>query len=89
MAAALAGPMSHDVIGGLIAGGLTVGIEELLDGTAPPCPTGNNGGGPTLGGVFVSGVSGGVCGVDADVGVFNGFPPEFDWPCPLCELPLP
>ncbi len=51
MAAALADPISHAVMGGLIAGGLTaVAIDELLAG-APPGPTGNNGGGgPTLGG---------------------------------------
>jgi len=77
--AALADPfMSHDVIGGLIAGGLTaLAMEELFEGTDPP--TGSSGGGPTLGGELVSGVSGGVCGVDADVGGPNELPvgPEF------------
>lgn len=50
MAADLAEPMSHEVIGGLIAGGLTAAIDALLDGIVPPGPTESSDGGPTLGG---------------------------------------
>ena len=65
-AAAFAEPMSHEVIGGLIAGGLTA-LESELGGSEAPdvAPVINDGGGPTLGGECVSGVSGGVCGVVA------------------------
>lgn len=66
MAAAFAGPMSHEVIGGLIAGGLTaLDIELTGPSEAPPVTESNEGGGPTEGGECVSGVSGGVCGVVA------------------------
>lgn len=90
MAWALAEPMSHAVMGGLIAGGLTaLAIDELLPGTVEPVgPTGNSGGGgPTLGGECVSGVSGGVWGVDAAVGGPNDAPlDELPWPDWLLPL---
>jgi len=68
MAAAFAEPMSHEVIGGLIAGGLTALDRELGPSEMPgvtPATDSSEGEGPTLGGECVSGVSGGVCGVVA------------------------
>ena len=52
MAAAFAGPISHEVIGGLIAGGLTALDIEFGGTRDEPCvpPANNEGGGPTLGG---------------------------------------
>ena len=85
-------PMSQE-IGGLMAGGLTAGMEAL---PAEPGAGRRPGAGPaagaaeawpTAGGVWLSGVSGGVCGVDADVGVSSGVapappadPPDPLWP---------
>lgn len=72
---ACAWPMSHEVIGGLIAGGLTalerdefcwpLPPREPLPPPPPPDDPDRSEGGPTLGGECVSGVSGGVCGVVA------------------------
>lgn len=70
-ALALPMPMSHEVIGGLIAGGLCVGMDALLAGVDGPTGM-SGGGGPTEGGDGFSGVSGGDCGVDAPVGVCGG-----------------
>lgn len=61
--------MSHEVIGGLIAGGLTALERDELGACEPPAePDSRDGGGPTLGGECVSGVSGGVWGVVAPGG---------------------
>jgi len=84
MAAALAEPMSQLEIGGLIVCGLTVDVmvgrvmagipDEEMDvpdirfGMEEGTLEGGTTGG-TFGGVWLSGVSGGVCGVEADVGV--------------------
>lgn len=64
--AALVGFISHEVIGGLIAGGLTALERGTLPGINEALGVDNiELGGPTLGGECVSGVSGGVCGVEA------------------------
>lgn len=92
MAADLACPMSHEVIGGLIAGGLTaLERDEFCWPLLPrePLPpavlpdTECSDGGPTLGGECVSGVSGGVCGVVAPGGW-----PIFELPPPFVGAPF-
>ena len=67
--------MSHEVIGGLIAGGLTALESDEFGPNEAPGVAPESKGGPTLGGECVSGVSGGVCGVVA----LGGCPkPELD-----------
>lgn len=75
MAAAFAEPISHEVIGGLIAGGLTALDKDWFPGPSDTPGVDNSDGGPTLGGECVSGVSGGVWGVVA----FGGWPRLLPW----------